>query len=81
MKGLINWSDFEKVDLRAGTIVDVRPIEKAKKPAWTLIIDFRDQFGAKKSSAQIIPYRMALNFSNFKTWNYQKYRRQLNQST
>ena len=53
MKGLIDWSDFEKIDLRAGTIIDVQPFEKAKKPAWILHIDLGEEIGVKKSSAQI----------------------------
>ena len=48
----IQWDDFEKVDMRAGTVVDVQPFEKAKKPAWKLWIDF-GPLGIKKSSAQI----------------------------
>jgi tRNA-binding protein len=48
----INWNDFEKVDMRAGTVLDVQPFEKAKKPAYKLWIDF-GELGVKKSSAQI----------------------------
>ncbi|MCU0395602.1 MAG: tRNA-binding protein [Chitinophagaceae bacterium] len=48
----ISWNDFEKVDMRAGTVLDVQPFEKAKKPAYKLWIDFGD-LGVKKSSAQI----------------------------
>ena len=48
----INWSDFEKVELRAGTIVKVEDFPEAKKPAYKLWIDLGD-LGTKKSSAQI----------------------------
>lgn len=49
---LINWNDFEKVELRAGTILDVQPFPKARKLAYKLSIDF-GPFGILKSSAQI----------------------------
>ena len=48
----IEWPDFEKIDLRAGTIIEVSDFPQAKKPAWQLTIDFGD-FGIKRSSAQI----------------------------
>ncbi len=48
----INWSDFEKIDIRCGTICSAIPFEKAKKPAYQLEIDFGN-IGTKKSSAQI----------------------------
>ena len=48
----INWSDFEKIDIRAGTICSAVPFEKAKKPAYQLEIDF-GSMGKRKSSAQI----------------------------
>lgn len=49
---LINWTDFEKIDIRVGTILDVQDFPKAKKPAFQLVIDFGES-GIKKSSAQI----------------------------
>lgn len=48
----IEWSDFEKIDIRVGTIIEACIFEKAKKPAYQLIIDF-GPLGTKKSSAQI----------------------------
>ncbi len=48
----ISWEDFEKIDIRSGTIVEVQPFPKARKPAFKLWIDFGD-LGVKKSSAQI----------------------------
>jgi tRNA-binding protein len=49
---MITWSDFEKIDIRIGTIVEVKSFEKAKKPSFQLKIDF-GELGFKNSSAQI----------------------------
>lgn len=48
----ITWADFEKIDIRAGTITEVTDFPKAKKPAYQITIDF-GELGIKKSSAQI----------------------------
>jgi len=49
---IITWSDFEKIDIRVGTIVEINDFPKAKKPAYQLKIDF-GSLGFKNSSAQI----------------------------
>lgn len=49
----ISYGDFEKVDIRVGTIVGVDPFPKARKPAYKLRVDFGPAIGVKRSSAQI----------------------------
>tara|TARA_A100000171_G_scaffold45659_1_gene49654 strand:+ start:113 stop:454 length:342 start_codon:yes stop_codon:yes gene_type:complete len=53
MNNLISWSDFEKIDLRVGTIIQVEDFEKARRPAWILFVDLGSELGIKRSSAQI----------------------------
>jgi tRNA-binding protein len=48
----IEWPDFEKIDIRVGTILEVNEFPKAKRPAWQLMVDF-GPLGILKSSAQI----------------------------
>lgn len=52
LKPLICWADFEKIDIRSGTIIESIPFPKARKPAYQLKVDF-GPLGIKKSSAQI----------------------------
>ena len=50
---MITWHDFEKVEMRVGTIIEINDFPKANKPAYQLTIDFGVELGIKKSSAQI----------------------------
>ena len=49
----ISWKDFEKVEMRVGTIIEVNEFPEARKPAYKLKIDFGKHIGFKKTSAQI----------------------------
>jgi len=68
----INWNDFEKVELRAGTILQVLDFPEARKPAYKLQVDF-GEFGIRWSSAQItkhytkkeLPGRQVMGVINF----------------
>jgi tRNA-binding protein len=49
----ISWPEFEKVEMRVGTILEVHDFPKARKPAYQLTIDFGSDLGIRKTSAQI----------------------------
>jgi tRNA-binding protein len=53
MQNQIDYAEFERVDIRVGTVVDARPFPEARKPAFKLTIDFGPEVGVKKSSAQL----------------------------
>ena len=70
---MISWSEFEKVEMRVGTIVEVNDFPEARKPAYQLTIDFGNEIGILKSSAQItkryqkgdLPNRQIIAVVNF----------------
>lgn len=49
----IAWNDFMRVELRIGTIVEVEDFPEARRPAWRLRVDFGEEIGVRKSSAQV----------------------------
>lgn len=49
---MISWQDFEKIDLRVGTIIDAREFPEARNPSYVLEVDF-GELGIKKTSAQV----------------------------
>jgi tRNA-binding protein len=60
---MISWDDFEKIEMRCGTVIDVEDFPNAKKPAYRLTIDFGES-GIKKSSAQITVHYSRENLIN-----------------
>ena len=50
---MISYADFEKVDIRVGTIIAAEVFPEAKKPAYKLVVDFGGDLGTKRSSVQI----------------------------
>ena len=56
MKEQITFDDFDKVDIRVGTVISVRKNEKARKPSLVVEVDFGEEIGTKQSSAQITHY-------------------------
>lgn len=49
----LTWKEFERVELRVGTVLTAEPFPEARKPAYRLTVDFGDDVGVRKSSAQI----------------------------
>jgi tRNA-binding protein len=49
----LTWNEFQKVELRVGTVVAVDEFPEARKPAWKLSVDFGSEIGVRRSSAQI----------------------------
>ena len=73
----ITYDDFKKVQLKLGTILEVRKNEKARKPSFVLKVDFGPEIGTKQSSAQITDYykeaelvgKQVIGVCNFPTKN------------
>ncbi|CAM4178244.1 tRNA-binding protein [Zobellia nedashkovskayae] len=53
MDDTINWQDFAKIDMRVGTVIKVDDFPEARNPAYQLHIDFGEEIGVKKTSAQV----------------------------
>ena len=49
----ISWEDFEKVDVRVGRVVEAKPFPEARKPSIKLVVDFGQEIGARRTSAQL----------------------------
>ena len=56
MKQEITFEDYNKVEIKVGTVISVKKNEKARKPSLVVEVDFWDKIGVKKSSAQITHY-------------------------
>ena len=56
MSGELTWEQFEAVDMRVGRVLAVHGFPEARRPAWKLEIDFGEEIGVRRSSAQIINY-------------------------
>jgi tRNA-binding protein len=54
--GELTWEQFEAVDMRVGRVTAVDDFPEARRPAWKLTIDFGEEIGVKRSSAQITNY-------------------------
>ena len=64
MKEQISYDQFDKIDLRIGTVISVKKNEKARKPSLVVKVDFGKEIGIKQSSAQITHYYNEENLLN-----------------
>ena len=56
MSGDLTWDEFERVDMRVGRIIGVHDFPEARRPAYKLEVDFGEEIGQRRSSAQITNY-------------------------
>ena len=56
MSDHLGWDEFMRVDMRVGRILEVEDFPEARRPAWKLRVDFGDEIGIRRSSAQITNY-------------------------
>jgi len=78
----LSWAEFERVELRVGTILEAHAFPEARRPAYQLLIDFGPEIGQRKSSAQIthhytlaeLPGRQVLAVVNFPPKQIGKFR-------
>ncbi len=71
-EGDLRWEEFERVDMRVGRILRVGEFPEARRPAWRLWVDFGEEIGVRRSSAQVTNYsaeeltgRMVIGVVNF----------------
>ena len=64
IKEQITYNDFDKVDIRIGTVISVKKNEKARKPSLVIEVDFGSEIGIKQSSAQITHYYNCLLYTS-----------------
>lgn len=53
MTNNLSWTDFEKVEMRVGTIIEINGFPEARNPSYQLLVDFGSEIGQRKTSAQI----------------------------
>ncbi len=65
---MIDWADFERVEIRVGTVIAAEPFPEARKPAYRLRIDFGEQLGERTSSARLLTCTSRTRSSGARSW-------------